>query len=47
MSLLAQELVRNYHKPVGQPRCTIKVDLMKAYDLVDWNFILTLCLFQQ
>ena len=44
---MAKELVRNYHKYVGQPTCTIKVDLMKAYDSVDWNFILTLYLFQQ
>jgi hypothetical protein len=30
--LLAQELVRNYHKEEGDPRCTLKIDLMKAYD---------------
>jgi hypothetical protein len=33
--LLAQELVRNYHRKVGQPRCTMKIDLMKAYDWVN------------
>jgi hypothetical protein len=38
--LLAQELVKNYHRKEGQPRCTMKVDLMKAYDSVDWDFIL-------
>jgi len=37
--LLAQELVRNYHRSGGRPRCTMKVDLMKAYDSVDWDFI--------
>jgi hypothetical protein len=38
--LLAQELVRNYHRKGGQPRCTMKIDLMKAYDSVNWEFIL-------
>lgn len=33
--LLAQELVRNYHWKDGQPRCTMKIDLMKAYDSVN------------
>jgi len=38
--MLAQELVCNYHREKGRPRCTIKVDLMKAYDSVNWRFIL-------
>lgn len=38
--LLAQELVCNYHKKKGSPRCTLKVDLMKAYDSISWEFIL-------
>lgn len=38
--LLSQELVRDYHKENGTPRCTLKVDLMKAYDSVNWEFIL-------
>ena len=33
--LLAQELVRNYHKKKGNPRCTLKIDLMKTYDSVN------------
>lgn len=36
--LLAQEL-RN-HKNKGQEKCTIKVELMKAYDSLDREFIL-------
>ncbi|KAK3193362.1 hypothetical protein Dsin_024672 [Dipteronia sinensis] len=38
--LLAQELMRNYHKDVGCPKLAIKVDLMKAFDMVDWGFLL-------
>jgi hypothetical protein len=33
--LLAQELVRNYHRKDSKPRCTLKIDLMKAYDSVN------------
>lgn len=32
--LLAQELVKNYHKEKGIPRCAMKVDIMKAYDSI-------------
>jgi hypothetical protein len=28
-------LVRSYHRKDGQPRCTMKIDLMKAYDSVN------------
>jgi mannosylglycoprotein endo-beta-mannosidase len=37
--LLAQELLRNYHRNQGTPRCALKVDFMKAYDMVRWDFI--------
>ncbi|KAK3230038.1 hypothetical protein Dsin_001919 [Dipteronia sinensis] len=37
--LLAQELMRNYHKDVGCPKLALKVDLMKAFDMVDWGFL--------
>jgi hypothetical protein len=33
--------MRNYHKPKGMPRCALKVDLMKAFDTVRWDFLLT------
>jgi hypothetical protein len=32
--------VKNYHREGGKPRCAVKVNLIKAYDSVDWNFIL-------
>jgi hypothetical protein len=38
--LLAQEIVRDYHKDKGNPRCTLKVDLMKAYDSINWDFMM-------
>lgn len=37
--LLVQDLLRNYHRNTGTPRCALKVDLMKAYDTVRWDFI--------
>ena len=40
--MLAQELMRNYHRRDSPTRCAIKVDLMKAFDTVRWDFLLTL-----
>ncbi|GJZ98118.1 hypothetical protein Tco_0670571 [Tanacetum coccineum] len=37
--LLTQELMHNYHLDRGTPRCAFKVDIQKAYDTVDWNFL--------
>lgn len=37
--LLAQELMEGYHLNNGKPRCALKVDIQKAYDSVDWNFL--------
>ncbi|GAA0143396.1 hypothetical protein LIER_04089 [Lithospermum erythrorhizon] len=37
--LMMQELIDGYHKSSGKPRCMIKVDIMKAYDSMDWNFM--------
>ncbi|TYK23421.1 uncharacterized protein E5676_scaffold605G00020 [Cucumis melo var. makuwa] len=33
------ELVRGYHLNSSKPRCTVKVDLQKAYDFVNWDFL--------
>ncbi|KAK3212547.1 hypothetical protein Dsin_017253 [Dipteronia sinensis] len=32
--------MRTYHKDIGCPRLSLKVDLMKAFDMVDWGFLL-------
>ncbi|XP_022040407.1 uncharacterized protein LOC110942954 [Helianthus annuus] len=37
--LLTQELMHNYHRNSGPPRCAFKVDIQKAYDTVDWSFL--------
>ena len=31
--------MKGYHKSTGPARCAIKVDLMKAYDSVQWDFV--------
>jgi len=40
--LLAQELLHNYHRKDTSHRCAIKVDLLKAFDSVRWEYILDL-----
>ncbi|GJR05914.1 putative reverse transcriptase domain, reverse transcriptase zinc-binding domain protein [Tanacetum coccineum] len=37
--LLTRELMHNYHLDRGTPRCAFKVDIQKAYDTVDWDFL--------
>ncbi|XP_074328439.1 uncharacterized protein LOC141700297 [Apium graveolens] len=38
--LLAQELFRGYNRETGAPRCALKVDLHKAFDSLQWPFVL-------
>ncbi|KAJ9539059.1 hypothetical protein OSB04_031792 [Centaurea solstitialis] len=38
--LMAHELVVGYHLNSGPPRCAFKIDLRKAYDMVDWRFLI-------
>nr|GEU39994.1 hypothetical protein [Tanacetum cinerariifolium] len=37
--LIMQELMHNYHRNRGSPRCAFKIDIQKAYDTVDWKFL--------
>lgn len=39
--LIAQEIVKDYDKDKGKPRCALKIDIMKAFDSVNWNFVPT------
>lgn len=34
--LLMDELVRGYHRVGGKPMAVIKIDIMKAYDTLNW-----------
>lgn len=40
--LLAHELVHNYHRAAISPRSAIKIDLHKAFDSINWDFIINL-----
>lgn len=40
--LLAQKLMMNYHRGNTFPRNAIKIDLLKAFDIVRWDYILDL-----
>ena len=40
--LLAYELVKNYHKDSVSARCAVKIDISKAFDLVQWYFMLSI-----
>ncbi|GKD85571.1 RNA-directed DNA polymerase, eukaryota, reverse transcriptase zinc-binding domain protein, partial [Tanacetum coccineum] len=37
--LLSQELMRNYHRNRGPAKCAFKIDIEKAYDSVEWEFL--------
>ncbi|PKI76621.1 hypothetical protein CRG98_002930 [Punica granatum] len=39
---LVHELVKGYQRTRISPRCVIKADIMKAFDSVDWKFILNI-----
>lgn len=38
--LLASELVKDYHKELISPRCLMKIDISKAFESVQWSFVL-------
>ena len=37
--LMAQELFRGYSRDTGTPKCALKIDLHKAFDSINWEFI--------
>ena len=39
--LLASELVKNYHKPSVSSMCAVKIDISKAFDSVQWPFLIS------
>lgn len=40
--MIGQDLLRGYTHAKISPRCMMKLDLQKAYDSVDWRFLLCL-----
>ncbi|XP_024010162.1 uncharacterized protein LOC112085231 [Eutrema salsugineum] len=38
--LLASELVARYHKSIISSRCALKIDVSKAFDTVNWDFLI-------
>ena len=38
--LLASELIKDYHRDSVTPRCVMKIDISKAFDSVQWMFVL-------
>lgn len=38
--MLASEMVKDYHKESISPRCVMKIDISKAFDFVQWEFVL-------
>ena len=38
--MLVSELVKDYHKETISPCCVMKIDVSKAFDSVQWSFVL-------
>lgn len=38
--LLNTEIVKDYHREDVSPRCAMKIDIAKAFDSVNWLFLL-------
>ena len=38
-SAVAREVVKGYGRGGNAPRCTLKVDLHKAFDCISWRFL--------
>lgn len=37
---MAQDLFRGYSRETGAPKCTLKIDLYKAFDSLHWDFLM-------
>ncbi|XP_062075434.1 uncharacterized protein LOC133779496 [Humulus lupulus] len=37
--LILQDLLKGYKRKYSSPRCLMKIDLSKAYDSIDWDFL--------
>ncbi|XP_062104315.1 uncharacterized protein LOC133815494 [Humulus lupulus] len=37
--MILQDLLKNYKRKTVSPRCAIKIDISKAYDTVNWDFL--------
>ncbi|GJR31762.1 RNA-directed DNA polymerase, eukaryota, reverse transcriptase zinc-binding domain protein [Tanacetum coccineum] len=37
--IIAQELLKGYNRNSGPKRCSLKIDIAKAYDTVNWEFL--------
>lgn len=37
--LMAHELLRGYGRKHISPRCSIQIDILKAYDTVEWSLL--------
>ncbi|GJX57973.1 RNA-directed DNA polymerase, eukaryota, reverse transcriptase zinc-binding domain protein [Tanacetum coccineum] len=37
--LITQELFKGYNRKQGAKRCAMKIDIQKAYDTINWDFI--------
>ncbi|XP_062118717.1 uncharacterized protein LOC133832382 [Humulus lupulus] len=37
--LIFQDLIKGYNRKNRSPRCAMKLDLSKAYDTIDWDFL--------
>ncbi|XP_059301970.1 uncharacterized protein LOC132053893 [Lycium ferocissimum] len=37
--LMCHDLLRLYNRKMTSPRCLMKIDLKKAYDIVNWDFV--------